>query len=468
MSLSHLKSAKELEVHFFAKLTEIIARQAVGVAQAGIAVAYSGGIDSSVLLHLTHQYCVKNQIPVFAFHVNHGLSSQADQWQHHCQENCQTYFEPIVEFEATRVQVDNDGLGIEAAARTQRYRALGTMCSQHQQRLLLTAHHMDDQAETMLLQLVRGTGLRGLGGMDDFNYAAELFGTPEVLLARPLLKLEKLQLSQYALTHNLSCVNDESNDQVTYKRNAIRHLVMPAIEEVAPGFVKRFSRTADHVRAANALLEQLARTDLAYCVDETGMDIVKLKELSVDRINAVFRQWLLSKNIKLPATAKLQEMLSQVLHARPDARVSVEHADYALHRHDGKIYLVQRAMSEDVFVPISYQWQGECSQYFPQLQGSLIFVPAPTGIDAALLRTSILSIRVRAGGERLRLDKKRSSRDMKSHFQTARIPFWQRKNLPFIYIGDQLMFVGLLGMDAAFIADTGEQNRQIVWIPNPA
>lgn len=469
MNDSHFHSAKELEQSFFAKLSSIIQSQALNCRQSGIAVAYSGGLDSTVLLALSSLFARQEKIPLFAYHVNHGLSPNAERWVDHCRAVCDSLKIP---FRTEQVVFQNQGQGIEAIARSERYQALGRMCQRDEVKFLLIGHHLDDQAETMLMQLFRGTGLRGLAGMDECNFAPDLLGSPHILLIRPLLFVSKSAIQNYAKVKELSNVDDESNFDVCYTRNAVRHLLMPKIEEFYPGFSERLLRTSSHVRSAQRLLDEIAISDLQACEQDNALDLFFLRELTHDRLTNVFRHWLTINRVPLPSTSKITEMQFQLLNAREDARVAIRHGDFSICRYDKKIFLEKHNDVRLYQVEISFTWNGEEKRSFPELMGQLVFQESTIGIDAELLKQSVMTVRPRQIGARLRLAKNRPSRNLKSHFQTQRIPFWQREKLPYIYIQDQLFFVGLLGIDAAFLSekvnnsDLNGGKIQLTWEPD--
>ena len=226
-----------------------------GDSAAPLAIAYSGGLDSSALLHLAHAYGQERGVTVFAFHVHHGISPNADAWLAHCEARCVALG---VRFEACRVVLEKSKSGVEAAARKLRYAALGAMCRSHGVPLMLTAHHLDDQAETLLLQLLRGSGTAGLSGMEAANSAPELLGNAELVMARPLLPVSREQLEAYVTAHAVAYVEDESNTHPRYARNALRHQVMPALAQAFPGYQERFARSAAHAQSAQRLLGELS------------------------------------------------------------------------------------------------------------------------------------------------------------------------------------------------------------------
>lgn len=464
MSGARSCDAHEVEAIFRASLIGFFQAQAATQQPARLAIAYSGGLDSSVLLSLAQRYCAQAQISLFAYHIHHGLSKHASAWQVHCASQCALLSVP---FKSLQVQVQNQGQGIESEARQQRYRALGELCKQDQVQLLLTAHHSDDQAETMLIQLFRGTGLRGLAGMDQVNFAPDLLQSSSLAIARPLLHCSKAQLLEYAHQYQLECVQDDSNADTHFTRNALRLGVMPEIEKIFPAFSERLQRTAAHMRSSIRLLDELAAQDLRDCSDHEGVLVQAVQRLTQDRLQNLFRYWLLSHQVKLPSVSKLDEMCQQLLNSRDDARVQIHHGHFLLSRYSGRLALIDTRKCSEHFGEIDLCWQGEECLPIPQLKGRLLFVREAPGIDEKVLRQARLVVRQRVAGARLRLAANRPSRDLKSHFQSARIPFWQREKLPYIYIDERLFFVGLLGIDAAFISTTSDAPTiGLHWVPD--
>lgn len=450
-SVSTKKSLHENDLlhDFFATLDNLISEHAVQVQEHGIAVAYSGGLDSSVLLRLACEYGKAKQIKLFAFHINHGLSPNADSWQAFCLSTASALAIP---FFASRVRVDGrSGLGLEASARRLRYAALGALCKEHSVPLILTAHHQDDQAETLLLQLSRGTGIAGLSGMSPSNLAPSLLGRNNVRLARPLLAKSKAVLVNFAKNFAIDFVHDESNADFRFARNAIRYRVMPIFEEIAPDFANQLSRTAQHAQAAQNLLQELGEIDWQRCKKENGLKVAEILKLSADRINNLLRFWISTHGLKMPTTARLLEIRQQLLYASEDACISILHDGFVFHRYQGEIILEPtRNKTSAVNERVSFTWSGEPILEFPQFNGRIRFESSETGVDPNWLRLQNLSIQLRNGGEKIRLGKNRPSRDIKHQFQYLKIPFWRRGILPFVYLGDVLFFVAEVGIDGNF------------------
>lgn len=463
------KSAAKVEATFKRALEAIPARVVVSGQPAPrprIALAYSGGLDSSVLLHLAATHCRESGIELHAFHVHHGLSPNADQWLAHCRNQAEALG---VRFDAREVAVhDIADHGTEQAARLARYEALAAMCKQHQVTLLLTAHHQDDQAETVLLQLFRGAGLRGLGGMAVLHVDHELLGEGITVL-RPLLACSRTELEDYVRKHAIVYIDDESNVDTRYRRNAIRQRIAPAIEEHFPGFAATVSRSARHLQSARRLLDELAEMDRAACAQGGALVVDKLRQLSSDRTDNLLRYWLQRHGAsQLPSEAQLAQLRNQMLGAQPDAHPLLDIAGLTILRERGLIstvpsFLVGEPPSGEVLV----EWRGEREIMIPSWHGSLSLAPCVgLGIDPVLLSEQPIRIVARAGSERLKLDARRPSRTLKNLFQEAGLPARTRPWLPLVYVGDQLAYAAGLGIDARFATCAG--GIRLAWHLSPS
>ncbi len=445
------KPAPTVEAKFTRALEAIPARVVVSGEDQGtprIAVAYSGGLDSSVLLHLAARYCRAAGVALHAFHVHHGLSANAGKWLAHCRREAGALGVP---FDAREVVVkDVADHGTEQAARLARFDALAEMCEQHQVAVLLTAHHQDDQAETVLLQLFRGAGLRGLGGMAALHDDHELLGEGIAVL-RPLLDCSRAELEHYAREHPVAHVDDESNADPRFRRNAIRQRIAPVIDEHFPGFAATVSRSARHLQAAQRLLDELAAIDLASCSQGGALAIESLRALSPERVDNLLRHWLLEHGAsELPSEAQLRQLHHQMLDARSDAQPELLLSGLRLQRQaDWLVALRDVGTLAPPESTIEIRWQGEQAIEVPGWQGSLSFEEAGAGgLDPALLQRGPLLLRPRSGSERLKLALNRPSRSLKNLFQESGIPAQTRPWLPLLYIGGELAFAAGLGADA--------------------
>lgn len=434
-----------LIIAFERALEEILARVIIS-GEGGIALAYSGGLDSSVLLALASRYCKSKQIPLYAFHIHHGLSPNADAWLAHCEQQAMA---AGVKFVTQRVSLkDTDQHGIEQAARTARYEALAALCDTHHITLLLTAHHQDDQAETVLLQLLRGAGLPGLSGMALLHEDHALLNV-DLALGRPLLAHTRLQLEALAQTLGISSINDESNTDTRYRRNAVRQLIAPVIESSFPGFAAQIARSSSHVQAAQRLLDELAAIDLLACEQQGSLELARLAGLSADRVDNLLRYWLQQQGLSLPSTAQLMQLRSQMLGASIEAHPLLRLAGATLERRAG--WLTISDSYRDAVPPtepLILHWQGEAEIVIPEWQGKLVFeTGSQQGFDRKLLEAGPLVLRPRSGSERLKLAASRPSRTLKNLFQESQISARERPWLPLLYVGESLAFAAGLGMD---------------------
>ena len=362
------------------------------------AVALSGGVDSVTLL-----FILKALLPVRALHVHHGLSPQADAWARFCRTLCRAWKVPLT---VRRVRVARAGKGLEAAARAARYEAFGKC----REEWIFLAHHRDDQAETVLMNLLRGTGLAGARGMP----AEGRLGAKR--LARPLLGLPREAILAYARKQGLAWVEDESNDDETLTRNFVRRRLGPLIETRFPRWRESLARAARHFSAAQA---------------DAG---------------ALMREFLASRGMRAPSEAKLVEMLRQL--TAGGARTRIEHDGTTLRLYRSRILMDRSRAAPAPFACVT--WQGERRLALPALGGELRFRAARgKGIDA---RHRPLQVRLRSGGERFQPDARRPRRTLKNLYQEAGVPPWERERLPLLYSGEQLVWVPGVGVDAAYQA----------------
>ena len=445
-------------------LADIVARVAISGADPRIGIAFSGGLDSSVLLHLASGYARAHHLNLTAFHVHHGLSPNADAWLAHCQQAAAACGVPLA---YRQVEVsDSSGRGIEEAARIARYKALGDMCRAVGCRLLLTAHHQDDQAETVLLQLMRGAGLPGLSGMADLQMRHEPMGDG-VSLGRPLLGVTRAQLELARDALGLRHISDESNGDARYRRNALRNIVSPLLEQQFPGFAARVARSASHAQAAQSLLQDLAEIDLAHCRAGTWSDplhVPELKTLPARRADNLLRHWLYQNRVQLPSQSRLEEIRSQMLDAAHDMHPFFDFGAMVLRRIGSRLELHPRLGTppED---PVAIHWRGEAEIVVPAWRGTLVFEAGDgLGLARDALSRHPLMLHRRSGQERLKLAANRPSRSLKSLYQEAEIAPWRRLWSPLLYLNGELVFAAGLGMDVRHM--TMGESVLLRWLPD--
>lgn len=428
-----------------------------------MAVAYSGGLDSTVLLHLAHAYAVRNGMDLFAFHIHHGISVKADEWLLHCEKTCRRLG---IDFDARRVLLNREsGEGTEAAARRARYAALAALCRERGIELLLTAHHEDDQAETVIMQLMRGAGVAGLSGMDVLGTVPGAVDEEAPQLLRPLLGVSRKALENWAKEQRLSYVEDDSNTDLQYARNAVRLKVMPVLGTFFPGFERRMARSAQHMQSAQRLLVELAELDWETCRDGDALDVVRMAELGKDRFDNLFRFWLDRQGVRMPSTAWLREARLQLLGAREDAQIRLELEGAVVRRYRRRLIFQESQKANEAgpgleadFLPLI--WQGESRMPVLAFGGEWLFEAASEGVDAGWLRGRSLHVRPYYGKAMLKVEANRPARSLKAHYQERQVPAWERQRLPLLYADGELLFAAGIGMAVDYVGKGGDR----VWI----
>jgi tRNA(Ile)-lysidine synthase len=419
-----------------------------------LVVAFSGGRDSTVLLHAC---CALRDAraagfrELLAVHVDHGLHAVSAAWGEHCRSVCSQWQVPL---EVIRVEVQRGGRGLEAAAREARYAALAEVALARGARLVLTAHHRDDRIETFLIQWLRGAGADGLAAIP----AARSFADGALTLVRPLLQVGRAQIDAYLRRHELPYIDDPSNHDTAILRNAIRARVLPELEAARPGFAAAAARSIELVADAAQVVRALAAEDLAACragVAAGALRLDRLAALAPERQRHALRAWLAASGQEAPSRARLQEVLRQALAARGDARLLVRLAGgVEVRRHRGLLVLHKAASSTRGGRTI--RWQGQDEVALPEWGGALRFVATDgEGFDPDWLRAAPLEVRARTGGERFKPHPTRPSKTLKRLYQDAGIAEFERAALPLVWRDDRLIFVAGLGADARLIDRDG-------------
>lgn len=417
-------------------------------------LALSGGLDSSVLLRLLAE--ARRTIPfeLHALHVHHGLSANADIWAEFCARQCQQFNVPlqIVHVNvAKNADYKNSQQGIEAEARQLRYNVLfACKFNELLADFVVTAHHQDDQAETLLLQLFRGAGVKGLSSMAAVDKTRRLL--------RPLLNVSRQTLNEYAVQHHIQWCDDESNDNTQYERNFVRHEVMPILESRFQSIKPVLARTASHMAEANELLEVLASQDAEPLLLNNSLCLQGLNKLTVPRAKNVLRWWFSQNRLAMPTAEHLGEIVEQLLHAKKDADLSIKVQHLSIRRYQQRAYLGVDKVAE----PFDLVWNGEPMLMLPN--GGQLQFNQVTGAGLALkLGITKLRITNRDGGERFKPNALRPTRTLKYLLQEANMPPWQRLHLPLIYWEDTLACVPGIGVANELQAKENEAGLEIVW-----
>jgi tRNA(Ile)-lysidine synthase len=404
-------------------------------------VALSGGVDSVVLLHLLHQLQKTHHFTLKASHVHHGLSKNADKWVKFCEKLCTKLSVPL---DVHYIQLpQKKALGIEGEARRLRYEKL----LKSQTDLVVLAHHEDDQAETFLLQLIRGAGVKGLSSMAHFDETRRLW--------RPLLNTSRIDIESYAKKHKLKWIEDESNQNIDFDRNFIRSKILPILNNRFSHIVKVISRSASHLAEAQHLLDELAKIDLKNYLKSNiykhKLQVKTLEKLSLSRAKNILRYWLEINNQLMPSKDLLDECLRQVLTAKKDATIKIQITkDFEIRRYKDEIYIVQKNQKSNKNYEII--WKGEPEILLPNGTQLNFKKVKGRGINFKFLDHQKLKIRNRQGGEFFKPDSKRPTKKIKQLLQESDLPPWEREFFPMIFVDDELAAVPNFGIDQKYQA----------------
>ncbi len=444
-------------------------------------VAFSGGIDSHVLLHLCAQ--LKNSPSGFpqtfsAVYIDHGLSEHSKKWGAHCQHICFELDIPltIIEVDGSRKKRQSP----ESSARIARYQAFSQVLAKNE--CLLTAQHLDDQAETLLLQLLRGSGTKGLSSMPRLKEFGKGY------LCRPMLDYKKQDIVAYAKQHELQWIEDESNLQERYERNHLRHTILPLLEKRWPSVQKSFAKSAELLGETQFLLDSMAENDIQslYCIDKNACieyDKLCLKAIlsilesskkdshhQYARLNNVLRYWIHFNKLPLPSKKILEQIVNCVIGANEDRMPLVSWKRDSFHceirRYQDKLYLINSSTqySDEQYNKNSVVELLE-SRVIKINDNIIKILPAnakKNSFKYSLLLSKKLSIRFRQGGERYEHSSfssdKHHSKSLKHWFQEHHIPPWERDKLPLIYWGDELIQVANEILNRSLLAGEGEKS----------
>ncbi len=419
-------------------------------------VAYSGGLDSHVLMHLVSQCDGVHSGPLHSIHVNHNFSPSSGDWARHC-----TSVAESLGFEHQALEIidkPDAGESLEAWAREQRYQLMVSKMPGNA--VLLTAHHLDDQAETLLLQLFRGGGASGLAAMPTYS---KRYG---VLHGRPLLGFSREEIAEYAHSQELCWIEDESNTDSAFDRNYLRHQIFPLLRQRWPALSKTLGRVAEHQAVARQIMEEMGNIDLDYILDPAtgGINIERLEKLPAVRQSNAIRQWIKSDGLPLPASVHLEKVFDEVVKARSDGEPLVTWPGCEVRRHDKYLYAMRPLAEHDSKQTIEWPLREKCRVG----SGSLVAMRNKgRGIKADIIKNDSLQVRFRQGGEKICLPRQQHAKELKKLFQENSVPPWVRERIPLLYHNGDLVCVGDIWFAAAFLSTPGEDSWQIRWDPGP-
>lgn len=413
-----------------------------------LVAALSGGADSVLLLHVLRKLSVAHGFHLSALHVNHGISPNADGWQAFCEQLCEAWG---IRFDVKRVVVERGGgEGLEAAARRARYDAFAEFDAEW----LVLAHHRNDQAETLLFNLLRGTGVSGAAAMP---MVRAFPGRTGLRVLRPLLEVTREEIEACARSEGLSWIEDESNADVRYSRNFLRHRIFPLLRERFPGCDAALARAAAHFAEGDVLLSQLAEIDAGNALREGRIQVAELCRLDEARARNLLRHVLKSAGIAMPDSARLHEAVRQTCHAAADRQVRIDLGQCQLTRYRGELWLAPAMLK-----PGAIDWHGESALTWGQ--DTLRFGRTESGgIGLDRLAGKPVRILLRRGGERFQPNVRRPRRELKKLLQEHGVPPWQREIMPLLWCGEELVWVPGIGIDCAWQCQVGEAGLLPSW-----
>ncbi|MEE9355757.1 MAG: tRNA lysidine(34) synthetase TilS [Methylococcaceae bacterium] len=419
-------------------------------------IAYSGGLDSHVLLHLCSKIFPSKQVRLRAVHVHHGLQKEADTWVDHCSHITKDL---AVDFEEIKVDATpSPGQSLEEAARDARYSALKRCLNKSN--IVVTGQHREDQLETMLLQLFRGAGLAGLSGMSERSRLGEGW------LIRPLLNVPKSLIEQYAKEHKLSWIEDPSNQYNQFDRNFLRNQVVPVIKQRWPSLDKTIARSARHCANAQTVIATEIRQHYQSIVaTDRTLPITQLLAFDHAHKLGIVRYWFNECGLRMPSELMLNKIITEVANAKDDRNPIIKHQNHVVRRYRDNLYLLPETGCFDSKRVI--HWPASSLKVNLVDNGALEKVTvSKSGIKFSTWDSARqIFIRYRQGGEKLSLPGRAGRHTLKNLYQEAGIPPWQRDRIPLLFFDDQLVAIGGDWICATVYDTNDGENIRLRWQP---
>ena len=409
-------------------------------------VGFSGGADSTALLQALHECREELGAPVHAVHFHHGLQEAAGNWQVHCREFCE---ERNITFLAVQLAIDTDSGNLEEESRNSRYRAVAGILGHDE--MYLTAHHAEDQAETLFLNLMRGSGVEGLAGIP------ALRNLEHGWVGRPLLEMRRRDLEDFLRDRNIAWLTDPSNEDTGFDRNYLRRELFPLLEDRWPGLVGRLSRTARNARiTSNAMAMFIEAQSGDLINDRLKMPLHKLLELDSEMQTLILRQWLRRHEVPVLPEVRLREFLAQLSGAQITSHAEVKWADWMIKHYHHDLWL-HRRKPFDACPELSWQ-EGMTLDLGPET-GRLRLLGEPVEIPGGW------KIRARKGGDRIRPAPQGPSRKAKHFMRSASIPPWLRQGIPVLEWDGEAVAIGDWAVDHRLRFWLAENDLNYVWQP---
>jgi len=410
-------------------------------------IGFSGGADSTALLHAMHECRQILPVPFHALHFHHGLQPGADAWQVHCREFCA---ERDIPYRSENLKIDHcGGSSVEEAARDSRYRVVGEILGR--QEIYLTAHHAEDLAETLFLNLMRGSGVEGLAGIP------ALRSLERGWVARPLLEVHRFELLAYLENRGIGWLTDPSNADIAFDRNYLRQQLFPLLEQRWPGLVRRLSRTARIARmTAGAVATFIEAQSGDLIRDPLRMPLTELLKLDADLQALILRQWLRRHEVPALPELRLREFLTQLSAAGPESRAEVKWEGWLLKHYRFELWLHRN--KPDLSCP-ARPWEAGTRLQLGADLGELSLAGQPVVVPNGW------RVRARRAGDRIRIRPHGASQKLKHFFQVAGIPPWLRAAIPILEWDGEPVALGDWVVDNRLREWLQENDQKILWQP---
>ncbi|WP_339044980.1 tRNA lysidine(34) synthetase TilS [Candidatus Zinderia endosymbiont of Aphrophora alni] len=428
-----------------------------------IALSYSGGLDSSCLLDMLIIFTKKFKIKLFVFYINHNININSNLWQNFCKKKC-LFLNIFFESYSLKININNKKKS-EEILRIKRYFALKKLCKKNNIKLLLTAHHKNDQIETILFRILRGSGILGISGMHKFSKIPIFIKNIKIFIFRPLLNISRKSLENYVNNKNISYIKDNSNKNNKYKRNLLRNKIIPFFIKKFPGFKKSILRILYHSKTTEKLLKNLAKNDLKKCIKNNNLNILKVKNLlNIKRIDNLLRYWFKFNNLYLPSTAFLKEFRRQIINFKLNSNIFIKYQNIYIRSYQNYIFITNISYNFKKKILLqTFYWKGEIKINFPNFFGLLYFKKNNYGISINWLLKQKLFIRYKNNKDKIKLYKKKFTKKLKKIYQENKIPSWERNYLPIISLkNNKIIYASGIGINFIFKSILDPKNNYVI------
>ena len=429
---------------------DIIERQIKPLLPNKFCIAFSGGMDSTVLLHVMKNI-IDEKSQIRAIHINHNIVDNSKVWTRTCKSICKNFG---IDIEIISLEVTHNGYGLEAAARDERYKKLKEKLYENE--YLLTAHHEEDQMETVFLRMARGTGLDGLQGIN------EKYSFGEGIIFRPMLEVSKTSVMDYAKEHQLKWVEDSSNQDTHFDRNFLRKKIIPQFRERWPSIASSVSRLSQLSAQNIKILNQIAEEDIGPIANMNELPLAKLLDKSFERANNMLRYIILANGMSIPSMKTLQDGLKEMLDPETDKSV-IAWKDYCIRKYKNHLYFLSNSDLEPNKVDVRIPWEIGKTVNLGENIGSIeaTFIHGD-GLSIEKCENK-LTISYRQGGELIKPIGHRINKSLKNLFQENQILPWMRDKIPLIYYQDELVSVADLWFNQNYVASQNEAGFVVNW-----